>query len=257
MCLSKEKYQIKEKATYLCLTIIQHDLECLDEDLRAPTNDLKAHIGKLRSTRNVFVILNNLNDFLKQGGVRGDAEFQSHTRKLRKKLGFINHVRNKSAGHIDFVLSERAVQWMPQLFMESSRENSEYRIFESYRALLEASINSFLTEDGHQKVFGHEIDLVYPPDRKEFYEFLEGVATESIAWLRHAVQVVESGIIFHTQESVEELGAIAGKTNFDLKNDSELEYSPEEKEPVIRNAIEKLREIGADEQVIRYLESKI
>ena len=103
----------------------------------------------------------------------------------------------------------------------------------------------------------HEIDLAYPPDRIEFYEFLEGVVTESIAWLRHAAQVVESGISFHTQESVEELGAIAGKTNFDLKNDSELEYSPEEKEPVIRDAIEKLREIGADEQVIRYLESKI
>lgn len=255
--MSKEKYQIKEKAKYLCLTIIQHDLECLDEDLRAPTNDLKAHIRKLRITRNFFITLNNLNDLLKQGGIRGDAEFQSHTRKLRKKLGFINHVRNKSAGHIDFVLSERTVQWMPQLFMESSRENYEYRIFESHRALLEASINSFVTEDGQQKVFGHEIDLVYPPDRLEFYEFLEGVVTESIAWLRHATQVVESDINFHTLDSAEELGAIAGKTNFDLKNDSEFEYSPEEKEPVIRNAIEKLREIGADERVIRYLESKI
>ncbi|HBP0281995.1 TPA: hypothetical protein L5P84_006384 [Pseudomonas aeruginosa] len=255
--MSKERYQIKEKAKYLCLTIIQHDLECLDEALRAPTNDLKAHIGKLRNTRHVFVILNNLNDYLKRGDIRGNAEFQSHTRKLRKKLGFINHVRNKSAGHIDFVLAERAVQWMPQLFMESSRENSEYRIFESYRALLEASINSFLTGDGHQKVFGHEVDLIYPPDRIEFYGFLEGVVAESIAWLRHAVQVVESGISFHTLELVEELGAIAGKTNFDLKNVSELEYSPEEKESVFRDAIEKLREIGADERVIRYLESKI
>jgi hypothetical protein len=237
MCLSKEKYQIKEKATYLCLSIIQHDLECLDEDLRVPTNDLKAFIGKLRSTRNVFVTLNNLYDLLRQGGIRGDAEFQNHTRELRKKLGFINHVRNKSVGHIDFVLSERAVQWTPQLFLEDSRENSEYRIFESYRALLEASINSFLTEGGRQKVFGHEIDLIYPPDRIKFYKFLEDVVTESIAWLRHAIKVVESGINFYTRESIEEFGAIAGKTSFDLKNDSEFEYRPEEKEPIIRDAI--------------------
>ena len=194
----------------------------------------------------MFLFLsNNLYDLLKKGRVRGDEEFQERTRKLRKKLGFINHIRNKSVGHMDFLLAERAAQWAPQLFMGLSKENSEYRIFESYRALIEASINSFLTEDGRQKIFDHEIDLVYPPDNKEFYRFLADIVTESIDWVRMAIQVVESGINFHDQESIEELGAIAGQTNFDLKKDSEFEYKPEEKEQVIRNAIEKLREIGA------------
>lgn len=241
----------------MCLSVIQHDLECFDEHLRVPTSDIKSITSKLRNTRNVFVSLNNLFDFLKNGRVRGDEEFQKRTRALRKKLGFIKHVRNKSVGHIDFVLAERAVQWAPQLFLEDAKDNAEYRIFESYRALIEASINSFLTEDGRQKVFDHEIDLFYPPDNKEFYNFLDNVVTDSIVWVRLAIQVVKSEINFHNHESIEEFGAIAGQTSFDLKADSELEYRPEEKESVIRNAIEKLREIGADERVIHYLESKI
>ncbi|MGM0988766.1 MAG: hypothetical protein ACQEXI_17555 [Pseudomonadota bacterium] len=255
--MSKEKYQIPEKATYLCLSVLQHDLESFDEDLRKTTEGLNGLIYKLRNTRNVFVSLNNLYDLLKQGKVRGDKEFQEQTRKLRKRLGFIKHVRNKSVGHMDFLLAERAAQWAPQLFMEISKENSEYRIFESYRALIEASINSFLTEDGRQKIFDHEIDLVYPPDNKEFYEFLADIVTESIDWIRLAIQVVESCINFHNEEAIEEIGAIAGQTNFDLRKDSEFEYKPEESEQIIRSAIENLKEIGADERVIRFLESKI
>jgi hypothetical protein len=237
--------------------VIQHDLECFDKDLRKTTQDLGSWTLKLRNTRNVFVSLNNLYDLLKRGGIKGDAEFQRRTRGLRKELGFINHVRNKSVGHLDFVLAERAVQWAPQLFLEDSKGNSEFRTFESYRALIEASINSFLTKDGRQKIFGNEIDLVYPPDSEKFYQFLEKIVTDSIDWIRLAIQVVESGIHFHTRESIEDFGAIAGKTSFDLQTESDFHYSAEEKESVIRNAIEKLREIGADERIIRFLESKI
>ena len=83
--------------------------------------------------------------------LNGSEQFRAKTRSLRKKLGFINHVKNKAVGHLDKALLERAAHWSPQLFYQNAKGNEKYRVFESYRAVLESSINSFLSDEGRQQ----------------------------------------------------------------------------------------------------------
>jgi len=255
--LSKEKYQINAKADYICLTILEHDLSCFHKDLcSADTTHADGIALMLRNTRNVFISLHNLKEAMGKMRLNGSEQFRAKTRSLRKKLGFINHVRNKAGGHLDRALLERAAQWSPQLFYHNAKGNEKYRVFESYRAVLESSINSFLSDEGRQMVFNNEIDLLYPPDADQFYSFLSDIVSDSIGWLREALETVDSEIDFCGEESIKEFAAVAGKTNFDLKSESCLDYSEEETNQKIREVIEDMREFGADEKIIEFMESK-
>lgn len=60
---------------------------------------------------------------------------------------------------------------MPQIFARDSQGKDEYIAFECYRAVLESAINSYLNEDGDQKVFYTEINFLYPPNQKCFMIF--------------------------------------------------------------------------------------
>lgn len=157
--MSSEKYQIGKKADFLCVTILLDDLKTFDEALSQPITDLESLIFKLRNTRNIFISLHNLKDIIKDIRVIGDKNFVVQTRTLRKKLEFINHIRNKAVGHLDRKLLERAVQWSPKIFYEGSNSPARARVFESYRAVLEASINSFWTGVANKKNL--ELKLIF------------------------------------------------------------------------------------------------
>lgn len=188
--------------------------------------------------------------------VDGDAKFVTKTRSLRKELKFISHIRNKGVGHLDRNLLERAAQWAPQIFQDKSKDNAEYITFECYRAVIESTINSYLNEDDVQKIFDTEIDFLYPPNRDQFFKFLSGIVKDSIAWLSEALDIIRSEINFHTDDQNRELGAIAGKTNFDLGENSEFSFSEDEVRSSILSAIEKMREMGADEKVISFMKNE-
>lgn len=254
--MSKEKYQIPRKSDFICLSILKHDLRCFDGDLSKPGKDIDDLIFKLRNIRNVFVSLHNLKDSMNRIRINGDAEFVSGTRSLRKELGFISHIRNKGVGHLDRNLLERAAQWAPQIFQDKTKGKEEFVIFECYRAVIESSINSYLNEDGEQKIFDTEVDFLYPPNWDQFLTFLCGIVNDSIEWLSRAIDIIKSEISFHTDDQIEELAAIAGKTNFDLGEKSEFTFSKEEVRDSILKAIEKMREMGADEKVISFMQNE-
>lgn len=260
--MSKEKYKIHEKSIWISLTIIENDLRFYDSELSAEKGSLKDLIQWLRSTLNVFVTLNNLSDLLKRSRLDGTDEFKAKTKALRKELDFISHVRNKSAGHLDPLLTERAAQWMPQIFSSVNVDNKSYKeftVFETYRAVLESSINSYISGEGRQKVFDHEIDINYPPDQKEFYDFLHKKIHSSLEWLVLAGEIVESAGIFNEHHTVAELGCIAGKTNFDLKGESDFSYSEDKLRDVISSEIGQMTELSEDDRakLIERLKSKI
>lgn len=255
--MSKEKYQIPRKSDFICLTILLHDLKCFDEELSEGIEDIGTLVRKMRNTRNVFVSLHNLKDSMNRIRIDGEAQFVSDAKSLRRDLDFIVHIRNKGVGHLDRVLLERAAQWIPEIFHVNSHENDDYLTFLSYKAVLESTINSYLNEDDEQKIFKTEIDFLYPPNSEQFFGFLSDIVKRSITWLENAREIVRSGIELHSDEQVKEMGAIAGQTNFNLKDESSFTFSEEEMKKCIASAIEKLREIGAEEKVIHFLENKI
>lgn len=255
--LSKEKYQIPRKSDFICLTILWHDLKCFDEDLSQFSENIDSLVRKMRNTRNVFVSLHNLKDSMNRIKIDGGEEFLSETRSLRRELDFIVHIRNKGVGHLDRVLLERAAQWTPEMFLISAHENDDYLAFLSYKAVLESTINSYLSEEGEQKVFKTEIDFLYPPNADLFFAFLSGIVKRSIAWLENAREIVRSEIDLHSDDKAMEMGGIAGKTNFNLKEGSDVTFNEEEMKKAVASAVEKMREMGAEEKIVDFLNSKV
>ncbi|MGP9417308.1 hypothetical protein ACT3R4_18175 [Halomonas sp. AOP7-E1-9] len=254
--MDKDKYQISRKSDFICLTILLDDLNSYRTALDRPEQTKDGLVTTLRNTRNVFVSLHNLRDSMNRIRLSGDESFIAKSRALRKELDFIAHIRNKGVGHLDRDLLERAAQWMPQIFAEDSQEKDEYIAFECYRTVLESAINSYLNEDGGQKVFETEIDFLYPPNQQQFYDFLGRIIEDAINWLSIAREMVKSEIQFHSADMTQELGAIAGQTNFNLKEGSKFTYSEEQTKEALAALPEKLREIGTDEKVILFFEEQ-
>lgn len=255
--MSKEKYQIPRKSDFIYMTILLHDLKCFDEELSEGVEDIASLTHKMRNTRNVFVSLHNLKDSMNRIRLDGEAQFVLDTRSLRRDLDFIVHIRNKGVGHLDRTLLERAAQWSPEIFHVNSHGNNDYLNFLSYKAVLESTINSYLNEDGEQKVFKTEIDFLYPPNAEQFFEFLSDVVKRSINWLENSREIIRSEIEFYSDDKVQEMGAIAGQTNFNLKDESDFTFSDEEMRKRIAAALEKMREIGTEEKVVQFLENKV
>lgn len=254
--MTKDKYQIPRKSDFICLTILLDDLKSYRDALNNSEQSKHGFIATLRNTRNVFVSLHNLRDSMKRIRLVGGESFVARSRKLRKELDFIAHVRNKGVGHLDRGLLERAAQWMPQIFSEESQSNDEFITFECYRAILEAAINSYLNEKGEQKVFETEIDFLYPPNQKQFYDFLGRVIEDAVAWLESAQAMVKSEINFHPRDEALEMGAIAGQTSFNLDENSSFSYSEKDAIDRLASIPEKMRKMGVDEKTIKFYEDQ-
>lgn len=252
--MGSEKYQIKEKAQYLNLLLLKDDLTYFHELLDRPTKDTKDWLNKLRNTRQVFLILDNVREAAQKINLKGPKAYVDQTRQIRKNLLFVNHFRNKAIGHLDHTLLERAVQWHPSLFSEDEKDNVEFQTIEGHRAVIEASINSFLDDEGIQKVFKTEIDLMYPPDHDLFFQYLWKVVTYSLNWVSQALSLLSSKINFHNRNEMREISSIAGKTEFNLKIKSDLTYNEVETKIAFEKSIAKMKEIGIQPEIIEFLE---
>ncbi len=251
--MSKEKYQISEKAQWLRLSLLADELESYKQTLMRERTDIHSWNQLLRHTRNVFISLHNLSDELGLIHFLGE-ELLKTKRALRKKLEFACHVRNKGVGHLDQAMSERAVQWMPQLFMETDEtEDSILRLAEAQRAVIESCVNSYLDELGVQKEFGNEIDLYYPPNQAAFFEYMECTVEEALSYVATAIASLDASIIKHSGARAKELYSIAGKTEFNLKENSNFGHSESEFTEAVKKAISAMKEMGVDERVISVL----
>jgi len=158
--MAEYNYQITTKAQYINLLLLKDELYYFDGILSEVISDLDNWLIKLRATRSVFLTLNNVKDAADRIQLNGNEKFVDKTRALRRNLIFANHFRNRGIGHLNDTLLQRAVQWSPQLFYESSRGNEIFQVVEAQRTIIESCINSFIDKEGVQKVFGTEIDLI-------------------------------------------------------------------------------------------------
>jgi len=251
--MTEDKYQISTKAQYINFLLLKDELEYFDRVLSDVILGPESWLAKLRATRSVFLTLNNVKDAADRIQVRGEDEFVEKTRKLRKDLIFANHFRNRGIGHLNDTLLKRAVQWSPQIFYESSKDNLVFQVIEIQRTIIESCINSFIDKDGVQKVFGIEIDLMYPPNAKEFFNYLSEMVKGAIVWLSEGASILLDSIDHHSDEEIQELAAIAGQTNFDLKADTDLEFSVEEMRKNFSDVMEALEKQGTKPEILEFL----
>ncbi len=252
----EDKYQIELKAQCIKLLLLKDEVQHLDEILLEVTSDSDSWLKKLRTTRSLFLTLNNVKDAVDKIQVEGDEEFIYKTRSLRKNLLFANHFRNRGIGHLNDTLLERAVQWSPQLFTESAKTNESTQIIEAQRTIIESCINSFVDRAGVQKVFGHEIDLIYPPDASQFFTYLGDLVKSSLEWLSYAITDHNNKINYHAEKDTIELGAVAAKTNFNLKEETDLNYSLDEVKASFARSIEKLKQHGVDASALEFVKDR-
>lgn len=256
--MNKAKYQIAEKARYLQLLILADELQSYHDSLLQKITSINDWTKKLRDVRNVFLSLNNLKDAMDRTNLTSSEEYTRLSRDFKKKLLFANHFRNRAVGHLNEALLERSVQWAPQLFFSTTKENKQFKVAEAHRVITEACINSYVDQNGKQKLFNTEIDLMYPPDANLFFNYLYELITESINWLRLTLELILSNIKHHTDVEMKEMAIIAGQTNFNLKEESEYKIPPLKKQKEhIEGVIKMLKSIGAEEEVIAFIQKEL
>ncbi|MGM1057465.1 MAG: hypothetical protein ACQEWG_16385 [Bacteroidota bacterium] len=203
------------KSTYLRTIILIDDISSYHIELDEVENWNK----KLRLLKNCFVALDILRDsFIHYNGlVKEDDVLVKQAKDIKKRLQFINHVRNKVSGHLDRSILEKAVQWEPQIFKKANHTNQEGQLLLTYKTLLESAINSYIDNDSVQKIFKTEIDLFYQPDQTLFLNFMGELNQDAINFLTNIKNLIADRIEFWGDHQLIEQAIIAGNTDFRLK----------------------------------------
>jgi hypothetical protein len=254
--VKEDNYQIETKAHYINLLLLGNELNHFDSILITPLTDLQGWNDKLFAVRGVFLTLYNINDLTNKLGIKEPKEYITQTRKLRKKLEFANHFRNKGIGHLDSTLLKRAVQWNPLMFVETGNESELLKTTDAQRAVIESCINSFLDQDGRQRVFGHEIVLNDTNDNKVFFEYLKRLVVETMSWVGAAKNILDKVIYYHSKEEILELASVAAQTNFNLKEKTDIEYIEKEAKENLGKGLKVLGEQGVDPKLIKQIKHK-
>lgn len=97
--------------------------------------------------------------------------------KAKEGMKFFKYIRNKYVGHFTDDLSEKTFEWMPFSYQILGSSDLNLQAMSSWFAL-ETVINTYTDGDKNQKIFGQDMDLIYPPDQKKFFEYL-GVSTKA------------------------------------------------------------------------------
>ncbi len=98
---------------------------------------------------------------------------------------------------------------------------------------------------------------MYPPNAKQFFAYLSKIVDDGINWLTEAASILIDSIDHHTDEEIHELAAIAGKTNFDLKAESDLNFSAEEMKARFFEAMLALEQHGAEPEILEFLRERM
>lgn len=204
-----------KKTTFLRALIIYDDIANYHNDL----NKAEDWNQKLRLLKNCLIALDIFRDsfgylsFL----IKENTNLAETGRALRRRLSFINHLRNKISGHLDQDLLHKAVQWEPFIFSYNLKSNQEGRLILAYKTLLESGINSYIDQESRQKVFDTEIDLFYPPDQALFFNYIGELNKESLDFLQTILHKLENEIDHWTADQILEMAQKAGLTDFKLK----------------------------------------
>jgi hypothetical protein len=115
----------------------------------------------------------------------------------------------------------------------------------------------FFVTAGSSRRVDTEIDLMYPPDAKLFFTYLSKIVNDTIDWLSIAIATLIDSINYHKYEEIQEVSIIAGQTNFDLKSESNLNFSPNEAKDGLMKTLAELEKQGIDTKILDFLREKI
>ena len=120
------------------------------------------------NTLNLYLLKDTLKDL--SSYVRSE-KLVTKRRELLSYLEFMNYLRNIISGHLDTIVITNAIQWQPALLTNETKEDCNYQLNILYTGLIESAINSSIDVDGNHKVFQDEIDVYYPPNQKELFNY--------------------------------------------------------------------------------------
>jgi len=98
----------------------------------------------------------------------------------RRNFEFAKYVRNIAVAHVNPTLSQKALEWRPELNAILRDSGASAEAFLGY-AILECAINTFVDGERH-RIFESETDLAYPPDLARFLDFLGSTVQVGIAY---------------------------------------------------------------------------
>lgn len=131
----------------------------------------------------------------------------------RRNFEFFKYIRNIAVGHVNPALSQKALEWRPELNAVLTQPGASAEVFLGY-AVLESAINTFVDGERH-RIFDSDTDLAYPPDLDRFLNFLGSTVHVGIAYCTAvAAAALEHANLPDFNENWLELAAKAGATDF-------------------------------------------
>ncbi|MEY9181160.1 hypothetical protein [Bradyrhizobium sp. USDA 313] len=135
------------------------------------------------------------------------------TTSHRRNFEFAKYIRNIAVGHVNPALSQKALEWRPELNFVLTKPDVSAAAFLGY-AVLEAAINTFVDGERH-RIFDSDTDLAYPPDLTRFLDFLGSTVHVGIAYCAAvAAAALEHASLPDFNKDWLELSAKAGVTDF-------------------------------------------
>lgn len=98
----------------------------------------------------------------------------------RRKFEFAKYIRNIFVGHVNPAVSQKVLEWRPELNCVLTKTGALADEFLGY-AVLESAINTFVDGERH-RIFDSDTDLAYPPDLSRFLNFLGSTVHVGIAY---------------------------------------------------------------------------
>jgi hypothetical protein len=83
------------------------------------------------------------------------------------------------------------------------------------------------------------------------------MVNDTIDWLSIAIATLIDSINYHKYEEIQEISIIAGQSNFDLKSEFNLNFSPNEAKDGLMKTLAELEKQGIDTKILDFLREKI
>ena len=127
----------KHKRDFLRTVILLKEIKFFSDHLfkeQYRSNDavamLQKHIDNQIYLKYDFIPLNLLRESLDSFSIycKDDPELTAQSKKLKKDLDFVNHLRNKVGAHLSDEALDKMIQWNPDIYNENARTNTAVQV---------------------------------------------------------------------------------------------------------------------------------
>lgn len=188
------------------------DLVAADDALEAGPDN---HSVRLILVKQLLVSCANVTDLERncRALYKDHPDISEIVKPHRRNFEFAKYIRNIAVGHVNPALSQKTLEWRPELNLVLTKLDALAEAFLGY-AVLETAINTFVDGERH-RIFDSDTDLAYPPDMTRFLNFLGSTVHAGIAYCAAvAAAALEHANLPDFNEDWLELSAKAGVTDF-------------------------------------------